>query len=797
MSLTQKLLCLALASCSVTAWGQATTKQPQIGYLYPSGAQRGRTIQIIAGGQVLRGPTDVYVSGKGVHASVIRYIRPLRNLQKEQRELLQKRLKEVQAQRLAELPGNNAPVLARNAREQNRGVSQAETDKTKEVKLPDHPLLIDLDGKSLRELEHVRSILFFPRRKQQINRQLSEMVLIEVTVDDDAIPGDRELRIRTRAGLTNPMVFQVGTLPEVRELEPNNQEAYPQLRSLPRGTVIPTDKPLAIPVVLNGQMMPGDVDRFRFTAEEGQRLVIETSARRLIPYLADAVPGWFQPTLALYDAAGHEVAFDDDFRFDPDPVLFYKVPKSGEYELEIRDSIYRGREDFVYRVAIGQLPFITAMSPLGGRAGVRTVASIEGWNLPKTRLPLDTDLGDTGIGHTALHRGRQFSNAVPYAVDDLPECTEDESNDTIEDAQVINLPRIVNGCISSTDDVDVFRFQARSGDEIVAEVWARRLNSPLDSLVRLTDATGQTIQWNDDHVVTDSHLYKDVTGLTTHHADSYLKATLPADGTYYVHLTDSQRHGGQAYGYRLRLSSPLPDFALRVTPSSLSMNTGATVPVTVHALRKDGYTGPIEVFVKDPWGFELGGSVIPAGVDRVRMTVTAPARAIAEPVALEMEGRARIDGKLIKHRVVPADDVMQAFLYRHLVPAKELLVAVRKVRWKTPPVEIVGPRPIHLTAGGTSRVRIRTRRGKVLNEMRLELSDPPKGVTLSNLTVLRNGLAFDLNVDKAAVEGAFNDNLIVEAFREWTPEPQDGKPAPTKRRVSLGVFAAIPIEIVL
>jgi hypothetical protein len=32
-----------------------------------------------------------------------------------------------------------------------------------------------------------------------------------------------------------------------------------------------------------------------------------------------------------------------------------------------RDALYRGREDFVYRIAIGELPFVTDIFPLGGR----------------------------------------------------------------------------------------------------------------------------------------------------------------------------------------------------------------------------------------------------------------------------------------------------------------------------------------------------------------------------------------------------------------------------------------------
>ncbi len=93
MTLTRKLIFVVLTMSVATAWGQSNTNQPHIGYLYPGGARQGSVIQITAGGQSLRGAKYVYVSGEGVSASVIKYIRPLRNLQREQRQLLQKRRK--------------------------------------------------------------------------------------------------------------------------------------------------------------------------------------------------------------------------------------------------------------------------------------------------------------------------------------------------------------------------------------------------------------------------------------------------------------------------------------------------------------------------------------------------------------------------------------------------------------------------------------------------------------------------------------------------------------------------------
>jgi len=43
-------------------------------------------------------------------------------------------------------------------------------------------------------------------------------------------------------------------------------------------------------------------------------------------------------------------------------------------------------------------------------------------------------------------------------------------------AQRVKLPIIVNGRIDQPGDWDVFRFQGRAGEAIVAEVYARRLD---------------------------------------------------------------------------------------------------------------------------------------------------------------------------------------------------------------------------------------------------------------------------------------------------------------------------------
>jgi hypothetical protein len=252
-----------------------------------------------------------------------------------------------------------------------------------------------------------------------------------------------------------------------------------------------------------------------------------------------------------------------------------------------------------------------------------------------------------------------------------------------------------------------------------------------------------------------------------------------------------------AYNYRLRIAAPQPDFTLRVTPSSISMQAGTTVALCVHALRKDGFDGRIEVVLKDaPAGFELGGGWIPAGRDHIRMTLSAPNEAPDQPVALQLEGIAPIGGQIVSHLAVPSEDMMQAFLYRHLVPSQELLVVVNKNKWRVPPVRLAGCGVVRIPAGGTAHVRLKTAKRPALQEMQLELNEPPKGLTLHDVTVVPEGIAFRLEADKDALPIDFADNLIVEAFRESTPKQKNGKPANQKQRTSMGIFPAIPIEIV-
>jgi len=766
-------IAVATALFAPPARGQTTNTTPQIGYVYPAGARQGATVEIVIGGQYLRGMKAVRISGAGIKAEIVRIARPIGNIQFDQRATLTKQMADALHARMEEAGIDAAIVKKMREQAQKRwDAAKKRSPEIEKARQLDHPILDGLAEMSVRELAHVRSYIFFPRQKVQPNRQLAETVLLKIVVDADAVPGDRELRMASKSGMTNAVVFQVGQMPEVTELEPNDRKGGPDPnRNPPLGRIKEAWKLMArtvhdVPALLNGQIMPGDIDRWAFRAKKGQKLVIDVDARQLVPYLADAVPGLFQATLTIHDSKGREVAFQDDFEFRPDPVLYFEAPEDGEYELEIRDSIYRGRQDFVYRIAIGEQPFVTHIFPLGGPQGALLSASVSGWNLTEKQLTLDTKPGDGWLRLATSRSGATVSNAVPYAVGTLPETMETASNNTPKAAQAVQMPMIVNGRIEKPGDVDVFSVKGKAGDEIVLEVMARQLGSPLDSLVRLMDKSGKVLAWNDDFVVKQTHLHVDKMGLVTHHADSYLKAKLPKDGTYYVQMSDVQRHGGDAYGYRLRISVPQPDFALRATPSSLFLRPGSQVPIAVYVLRQDGFDGAIEV--KGPEGYAISGGRIPAGVSYARMTMTSTGESTGEPVALKLTGTADIAGQAVTRTAVGADNTMQAS----------------------------APGPIRIPVGGSQKVEITSARGvTALKNTVLELNDPPTGLRLHDTVIEGKSLFFTLSVDKDVTE-SFSGNVIVATIREIMPKAREGAPPPRKRRWGAGYLPAVPIEIV-
>jgi hypothetical protein len=755
MKIIRAFATLMLLLCAARAQQQS----PHLAYVYPAGGRVGTTFQIVVGGQSLLSVSNAFVNGDGITAAVLERNRPMP--QKEFKDL-RDRLDALQQKSQA-------------ARRRNSGTNVWTTSDARE--------LADIREKILKNP---------PNRK--INPAMLDTVIIQISIATNAAPGEREIRLATPYVLSNPIKFIIDDLPEVTKLasKPANPDFERFLERLGNKPVPPGtpkyENRVPLPATVNGQIMPGGVDRYRFAAVRGQQIIIATSARALIPYLADAVPGWFEPTLTIYDAKGVELAGAERFHFKPDPVMHFEAPHDGEYIVEIHDSIFRGREDFVYRLTIGELPYVTSVFPLGGKAGEKTAVTLTGWNLKQTALEREND----DLPGTTTSLTGDFFNAVPFVVDDLPECFAQESTNSMAAAQPVTLPIIVNGHIRQPGDSGVFKFEGRSGQQIVAEVTARRLDSPLDSFLRLTDATGKQLAFNDDSE-------DKASGLETHHADSYLRASLPADGTYFIHLGDIQGKGGPEFAYRLRISEPRPDFALRIVPSSLSARAGMSVPVTIYALRTDGFTNAIDLRLKNASAaFSLSGARVPENGDKVQFTLKASPQSAGKMLKLELEGSAVVNGQAITRPAIPAEDMMQAFAYRHLVPSRELAVAVSgNLRpFASDAIRILSATPVRIPAGGKATVKIGAA-SLLADRFNLELRTPPEGISISNILQVQNGIEVVISSDHEKTKAGANGNLIIDLVPK-TPaaSPNQKNRAQPSQRIATSSLPAIPFQVV-
>ncbi|MCA9054425.1 MAG: hypothetical protein KDA75_11340 [Planctomycetaceae bacterium] len=751
---------LLLAALSIDA--SAQSRDPHLGYAYPAGGRRGETIEITVGGQYIKDAREVYLAGEGVIAQILSWYRPLtRGEYQDLRRRLDEEREFVVAERLTQ--ESKEPITVEEVAER-----------------------AGITTEQLREMEIYRERENDPKR--QPNEQLAEEVTLRVSVADNAPLGLRELRLMTPTSMSNPIWFQVNRWPEFRESEPNDPAPNANVGD-------------QLPAVINGQIFPGDVDRFTITAKQGTKLVVQASVRELMPYLADAVPGWFQAVLTLSDRYGRELVYSDSFHFRQDPVLYYEIPEDGEYIISIHDSIYRGREDFVYRLTVGELPYITSTFPLGGQVNSDVTVELQGWNLPQTELSLQPHRVRRNLAQWfAVEDGADdLADSVlkvPLYVDRSKDAFDQEPNDSRETAQSIPEIGIINGRIDKPGDVDVFRIEG-SG-RLAVHVLARRAGSPLDSVVTIWDESGREIAFNDD-------LEDRSQALSTHHADSQVTVTLPGNGVYYVQLTDAQRAGGSEFVYRMAVTVPHPDYELRVTPATVIMRPDTIVPITVHVLRTDGFDEEVELsLVKPPPGFRLDGGVVPAGADQAQCTLQAPAQPGSGLAQLELQGEATVHGLRRSEIAVPAENMMQAFIWYHLVPAEDWNILLSGSPGARPPIEF--PSPEHSRTRALPRLKLPTGQTTVLparliqknvaaDQVRLELRDPPAGVSIEKIEARDDMVAvhFQVNPEQATV--GQSGNLILQAFSETTPQPTEVNTAPEPIRRFISYLPALPYEV--
>jgi len=462
-----------------------------------------------------------------------------------------------------------------------------------------------------------------------------------VNIAPDVPVGLYQIRVAGKKEISNAMVFMVGDLEEVKEV----------------GNVSVDDPQdvFGLPAVVNGRIYEGDIDAYSFKGIKGQKLLIRIDARSIKPYLADAVPGWFQAVISLHNSKGKNILTVDDYKNLPDSVIIFDVLETGKYTVKVHDSIYRGRDDFVYRLTIGELPFITSVYPMGFNARSNSVVSITGINLPKSEVKANKKERTV-----AVWNGNHKSNVLPVELSHAVEIIEVDDYKT----NSISTRMVVNGRINYVGDEDIFEINMQSNKWYNFDVNARTLGSPLDAKLVLYNNKGRVLAKNDDQ----EDLY---CGMAIHFADSHISYHSPRNQKAFIAIGDTQGKGGEEYTYRLLSSVSLTPFDVRIMPDVNFGQPGGNLPIKAQVFRRNGFRGEVILSATGfPEGTDFSNAKIPARQNSATFTVKLPddmpKDKIFNPV---WTAEAKVWGdRIVKRPASYAEDQMQAFIYHHILP---------------------------------------------------------------------------------------------------------------------------------
>lgn len=322
---------------------------------------------------------------------------------------------------------------------------------------------VAFEGQNLSDFSEVAGDTTGVQTKIVAEGRTATRLEVDVTIPANASPGVVNLGLKSPAGATTIIPFTVDRYPVIAETGP---------RDSPR-IGLKVNLPATLVGVIN---KAGDADWYRFEAKAGQGIAVQalTNGSKL------------EPILELTDGNGKLLAESSN------GLLGHTCSTAGTYALGIRDKDFRGGADFTYRLSVGDFPIVTAIHPLSIERGKDSNVDLLGVNLGAQRrvrfaLPADVAPGskhnvplpnliEKPLGQTQVIAG------------EFPE------RPVIRDHADIAVPGTATGVLHEPQAAHTVTFKAKKGQQLIVEVEARRLGSPLDSTIEILDAKDQPVQ---------------------------------------------------------------------------------------------------------------------------------------------------------------------------------------------------------------------------------------------------------------------------------------------------------------
>lgn len=446
---------------------------------------------------------------------------------------------------------------------------------------------VQLDGPDLDELK----TLIFARPGFTV--EPIEKNKFRISVSPDVPAGTYDCFAMGKFGLSNARLFAVSRgLTETAEKEPNN--------ALDQATPIEVNSAIA------GEVDGNNIDCFRFTAKQGQRITLDLFAARLDSPL--------DGNLILKAADGRVLASNGDY-YGRDPFLDYVFEADGEYVAVVHDLAYQGGHP--YRLVVSDLPHVENAFGRAVQVGQATEVTFFGRNLGPGSQPAEVSAGGpkleqlvlrlesppaealtrflfsqhpTGFGadptcamatcvgfQAAPPRERPVLNSVPLFATRHAVQLEQEPNDERTAATKIQLPACVSARFGAARDGDWYTSDVPEGGsgQYAFTAYCERLAGRADPYLLVLDAEGKEIGDFDDYGSRQG-------AFDGHGRDPFGMVNLTEKKTYFVLVKDRYSRGDGRCQYVLAIErDPSRVFVSAIhstpqEPSSVNIPRGGT-----------------------------------------------------------------------------------------------------------------------------------------------------------------------------------------------------------------------------
>lgn len=435
----------------------------------------------------------------------------------------------------------------------------------------------------------------------------------QVTIAADAPLGMHLVHCANADGASEPRWFSVGSLPELPEVEPNDEVAKPQVIE-------------KLPVCINARLdKSGDMDGYAVKLEAGQTLVGIVEAYSLgsgVDMLAHVM-----------DEAGVRVHTASDSR-NLDPALSFKAPKAGRYIIQLAgfphppaaDVRFTGSATMVYRLHLSASAAVTQLFPAAVAMTGKSEAELIGHNLDPKKSKYTFEAKDLRRdGDLTLVTPPGAVLPIQVLVTTKPAGIEKEPNNTKEQATPIQVG-VVGGRISDKADVDRFSVTMKKGDKLQARVLSKRLGLPLDALLKIEGPDGKLITSADDQ--------------SEQMPDPQAVWTAAVDGAHQIIVEDLFHQGGSDKAYVLEISAPTPAYEVTLADAKpITLAAGKTVSVKATVKLLNGFKEPLVTRVANlPAGVFAADVSVPekGGEVEIKLQAAANAAPSGQPISISI-----------------------------------------------------------------------------------------------------------------------------------------------------------------